>query len=71
MSQIDALVDGTRAPFSELERITDWGRIRKVCDSIHAFSDLKKQYHKLGSDVDAAKIDNIVTSSVAMKSVMG
>ncbi|KAF8905833.1 hypothetical protein CPB84DRAFT_1771294 [Gymnopilus junonius] len=60
-------VQGDIVPLSELERVTDWASIKK--------------YHKLNSEVaikevvndpirEKAIVDNIVVTSVAMKSVM-
>ncbi|KAI0352537.1 CGI-121-domain-containing protein [Trametes cingulata] len=62
-----SVVDGTLTPLNELARITDWASVKK--------------YYKLNGEPavkDAAKdpareraiVDEIVTSSVAMKSVM-
>ncbi|KAF9475898.1 CGI-121-domain-containing protein [Pholiota conissans] len=67
LKKMEAVVVGTLSPFSDLENITDWASIKK--------------YHKLNGELaitEAAKdpqkehavIDKIVTSSVAMKSVM-
>ncbi|KAJ7718132.1 kinase binding protein CGI-121-domain-containing protein [Mycena maculata] len=65
---MDATVKGTKASFTELQDLTDWAAVKK--------------YHKLGSDVAVREakgdlererivVDDIVVSSVAMKSVMG
>ncbi|KAH9887742.1 CGI-121-domain-containing protein [Cubamyces lactineus] len=62
-----SIVDGTLAPLDDLAKVTDWASVKK--------------YHKLNGEPalkDAAKdparerviVDEIVTSSVAMKSVM-
>ncbi|KAJ7645637.1 kinase binding protein CGI-121-domain-containing protein [Mycena polygramma] len=64
---MDAIVKGTKAPFTELRELTDWTAIKK--------------YHKLGNEVGVREakedqererivVDGIVVSSVAMKSVM-
>ncbi|KAF9076693.1 kinase binding protein CGI-121-domain-containing protein [Rhodocollybia butyracea] len=56
------VVDGTVVPFGELATITEWDRVKK--------------YHKLDKEVRGkgeetrSFIDNIVISSVAMKSVI-
>ncbi|KJA18218.1 hypothetical protein HYPSUDRAFT_45553 [Hypholoma sublateritium FD-334 SS-4] len=66
--KMETVVEATISPFGELENVTDWASI--------------KRYYKLNGEVvikEAAKnppkehaiIDEIVTSSVAMKSVMG
>ncbi|KAJ7644349.1 kinase binding protein CGI-121-domain-containing protein [Roridomyces roridus] len=65
---MDAAVNGTKVPFADLRDITDWTAVKK--------------YHKLGNevaiqqtkgDVDRERgvVDEIATSSVAMKMVMG
>ncbi|KAK0191588.1 kinase binding protein CGI-121-domain-containing protein [Armillaria mellea] len=62
------VVDGTLLPLASLQNFTDWTRIKKYhkLDQEKAVivtkDDLSKQH---------AVIDNIVVSSVAMKSVMG
>ncbi|KAK0226974.1 kinase binding protein CGI-121-domain-containing protein [Armillaria nabsnona] len=62
------VVDGTLLPLASLQDFTDWTRIKKYykLDQEKALiatrDDLSKQH---------AVIDNIVVSSVAMKSVMG
>ncbi|KAJ6486208.1 kinase binding protein CGI-121-domain-containing protein [Mycena vitilis] len=63
---MDAIAKGTKASFAELRDLTDWSAIKK--------------YHKLGNEVGVSEakddqereriVDNIVASSVAMKSVM-
>lgn len=81
LDKIEAIVDGTVSPFSRLSEITDWTTIKKVCcipKPPLCFS-LLEQYHKLNSElaiqhtgdpaVDNALIDEIVISTVAMKSV--
>ncbi|KAJ7695735.1 kinase binding protein CGI-121-domain-containing protein [Mycena rosella] len=64
---MDAVIKGTKASFSALPALTDWAAVKK--------------YHKLGNEAavrdakndlerEHAVVDSIVTSSVAMKSVM-
>ncbi|KAJ6511975.1 kinase binding protein CGI-121-domain-containing protein [Mycena vitilis] len=64
---MNAIVKGTQASFTELANLTDWTAIKK--------------YHKLGNEVGIREakddqerermiVDGIVVSSVAMKSVM-
>ncbi|KAJ7246402.1 kinase binding protein CGI-121-domain-containing protein, partial [Mycena rebaudengoi] len=64
---IDAVVEGVKSPFTALDGLTDWTAIKK--------------YHKLGNEIairdaqndlerERAIINNVVVSSVAMKSVM-
>ncbi|KAJ6620735.1 kinase binding protein CGI-121-domain-containing protein [Mycena sp. CBHHK59/15] len=56
--KMDIIVKGNKSPFTALQTLTDWPAIKK--------------YHKLGNEVaiNRAVINNIVVSSVAMKSVM-
>ncbi|KAF9013106.1 CGI-121-domain-containing protein [Cyathus striatus] len=58
--QMRDVVKGELVPLNELEGITDWALVRK--------------YHKLNheprSSMEKAVVDDIVTSTVAMKSVM-
>ncbi|KAG5645762.1 hypothetical protein DXG03_005299 [Asterophora parasitica] len=74
--KIAAAVAGTLTPFTELDTVTDWAAVKKASA---AFNDARRatyatppQYNKLNNDPDASKarIDNIVVSMVAMKSVM-
>lgn len=55
LAKIDAIVKGTRVPFTKLADITDWASIKK--------------HYKL-DETDNDKVHKVVTSSVAMKSVM-
>ncbi|TFK28609.1 CGI-121-domain-containing protein [Coprinopsis marcescibilis] len=59
------VVIGTIVPFSELEQVTDWGAVKKYhkLNSEAAVRDLKGEEERIA-------IDRIVTSTVAMKSVM-
>ncbi|KAJ6508625.1 kinase binding protein CGI-121-domain-containing protein [Mycena sanguinolenta] len=65
---MDAVVKGTKVPFTELQHLTDWAAVKK--------------YHKLGGEaiirdakddpeLEHAIVDGIVVSSVAMKSISG
>jgi EKC/KEOPS complex subunit CGI121/TPRKB len=80
--KVNAIVNGTTSPFSRLSGITDWATIKKVyytrpplCTHFSSF----EQYHKLGGELAIqhirdpatahAVIDEIVTSTVAMKNV--
>ncbi len=78
------MLEATLSPFFELETVTDWASIKRVRLVYIAWSlfNSRLQYYKLNGEViikEAAKdppkehaiIDEIVTSSVAMKSVMG
>ena len=79
---MSAVVQGTISPLSTLETITDWSFVKKVRQFSKKFQvvDVEGQYHKLnaeqaiketsGSSREHAIINNIVVSSVAMKSVM-
>jgi EKC/KEOPS complex subunit CGI121/TPRKB len=74
------VIDGTLVPFTELGVVTDWSSIKKVCVIFppvrSLFTHLLLKYHKLNGEaaIKGSKeheiIDNIVVSSVAMKSVM-
>ena len=79
--KIKAIVNGTISPFSRLSEVTDWATIKKVyCTrpSRPFFLPLE-QYHKLNGELAIqhirhaatahAVIDEIVISTVAMKSV--
>lgn len=72
-------VEGDLIPLSKLEEVTDWQRITKVrSDGLNSLSDslFPSQYHKLNNTPgeqtcgDHAFVDEFVTSSVAMKTVM-
>lgn len=81
---MNAVVLGKLSPLCTLEQVTDWPSIKKVCIFLFAIymgSDFARQDHKLnvepaikeaaGDPVrEHAIVDNIVISSVAMKSVM-
>lgn len=79
--KIKTIVDGKNSPLSRLSEITDWTVVKKVCDMRQSPSHLSplEQFHKLNSELaiqyirDAATanavIDEIVISTVAMKSV--
>ncbi|KAF9048293.1 CGI-121-domain-containing protein [Hymenopellis radicata] len=66
-SKLDKVIDGTLVPLDSLQNLTDWSRIQKYYKLnaepvlVSLKGDLSKQH---------AVIDNIVVSSVAMKSVM-
>ena len=74
------VVQGTLVPLDTLQSLTDWATIKKVCICrwvISGQADIS-QYHKLNneswtknmSDVgEKQAVDNIVISTVAMKSV--
>jgi hypothetical protein len=75
------VVEGTLVPLDALQSLTDWPTIKKVCVCVNPIevktADIR-QYHKLNneqwaknmSDVEETQaVDNIVTSTVAMKSV--
>jgi len=75
------VIDGTLEPLAELENVTDWSSIKKVyvvnfCPFKSLFTYFFLKYHKLNGEaaIKGSKereiIDNIVVSSVAMKSVM-
>ena len=80
LEKMKEVIDGTLVPFTELGDVTDWSTIKKVCVFsnrpiiIYRFHLLK--YYKLNGEaaIKGSKeheiIDNIVVSSVAMKSVM-
>lgn len=74
-------MDGILVPLVELEYVTDWPSVKNVCvldiftiQSVFTYFFLK--YHKLNGEVaikgsrEREIINNIVVSSVAMKSVM-
>ena len=80
---MNAVVRGTISHLSALETITDWSSVKKVRQAPLVdiqIVEMYEQYHKLnaeqavqetsGSSRCHAIIDNIVISSVAMKSVM-
>ena len=71
VDQMCAAVAGTICPFSALEKITDWALIRKasLSSDVGGSAGLTApQYHKL--DGESGVLDEIVVSTVAMKSVM-
>ena len=74
------VVGGTLVPLDTLQSLTDWPTIRKVwcVNSLEVKTTDIRQYHKLNneqwaknaSDMEERQaVDNIVTSTVAMKSV--
>ncbi len=81
------VVDGTLLPLASLQDFTDWTRIKKVSCyqtismqrglriNIHQYYKLDQEKALIAARDDLSKqhavIDNIVVSSVAMKSVMG
>ncbi|KIK54357.1 hypothetical protein GYMLUDRAFT_177281 [Collybiopsis luxurians FD-317 M1] len=67
-SKMRKAVDGTVVPFSELNTLTDWDRVKKY----HKLDKEVKEKENGGSDQSAiqAFIDKVAISSVAMKSVM-
>jgi len=84
---MNAVADGRMIPLSDLDQVTDWSSIKKVCHLLPTFQTLLTnpnliiQLHKLEAEpaiinaagnvaCERAIIDNIVTSSVGMKSVM-
>ncbi|KAI0368477.1 CGI-121-domain-containing protein [Pilatotrama ljubarskyi] len=62
-----SVVDGTLAPLDELARITDWASVKKYY-KLNAEPAVKEAAKD--SARERAVVDEIVTSSVAMKSVM-
>jgi len=71
LDQMCAAVVGTVCPFSALEKMTDWALIRKASiwsDDSTSAGLTAGQYHKL--DGESGELDEIVVSTVAMKSVV-
>lgn len=82
--KIHAVVSGTLSSVSDLKRLTDWASVKKVLTlpfRSTICTEMVLQYHKLNTEVavkeaagDSAReheiVDNIVISSVAMKSVV-
>ncbi|KAF8655192.1 hypothetical protein AX16_003224 [Volvariella volvacea WC 439] len=60
------LVDGDLVPFEELSTLTDWATIKKY----HKLNEEQAIKSAGGVDRERAVVDNIVVTSVAMKSVM-
>ena len=83
---MSSVVAGTLSPFTGLSNITDWTSVKKVCQHSMPYANphaepLYSQYHKLNgelalktiskdSEQEHLVVTEIVTSSVAMKSVM-
>ncbi|THV07436.1 CGI-121-domain-containing protein [Dendrothele bispora CBS 962.96] len=62
--KLNKVVDGTMVSFKELDAITDWDRIKK-------YYKLEKESKEKGAiQSQRSFIDNVVVSSVAMKTVM-
>lgn len=83
--RMHAVVQGNMVPLSNLSQVTDWARVKKVRPHISSLNGLPHplgaQTHKLNNEIavrevsgdierEHAVIDEIVISSVAMKSVM-
>ena len=82
--QMEDVVEGALVSMDELSNITDWTSLRKVCHMLRelGFHLLKwSQYYKLNTDPAVSALaqniekqhvvgDELVTSFVAMKSVM-
>ncbi|KAJ7505576.1 kinase binding protein CGI-121-domain-containing protein [Mycena galericulata] len=75
--EMDAVVKGTKVSFADLQDLTDWTAVKKVCSPLN-----ERSITKLGGEVavreakddlerEHAVVDGIVVSSVAMKNVMG
>ncbi|KAF5390473.1 hypothetical protein D9757_005239 [Collybiopsis confluens] len=67
-SKMKKAVDGVAVPFSGLQDLTDWDRVKKY----HKLDKETRERESGGADRDSIRafIDNVVTSSVAMKTVM-
>ena len=83
---INAVVSGKLSPLEELSTITDWASVKKAINcrltAHRMLINSNGQYYKLNNEPalkavakdpsrERSVIDEIVTSSVAMKSVMG
>ncbi|KIY69039.1 CGI-121-domain-containing protein [Cylindrobasidium torrendii FP15055 ss-10] len=67
-AKLQRIVDGTLVPASTLAGITDWAKVKKY---YKLNNDPALTATKTDEEEQHAVIDNIVTSSVAMKSVTG
>ena len=79
-----SVIEGDLVPFDKLADVTDWSSIKKVRVTLHSYVSICSpwpQYYKLNGEPalkavskDPAQerrvVEEIVTSSVAMKSVM-
>ncbi|KZP14107.1 CGI-121-domain-containing protein [Athelia psychrophila] len=66
-SKMSAVVSGTLSPFSDLDGITDWAAVKKY-NKLNGEIAVKEAAGD--TDREHGVVDNIVTSAVAMKSVM-